>query len=93
MRIFGLGLPEIIIIVLIICVLFGPVLFKKLNKQAKATAKAAKKGIEGEAQAAGTDVNLDDIDKDTVFEKVESFQDHVDKMFDDAEKEEEKQSE
>ncbi len=83
-----MGLPELIIILLIVCVLFGPVLFKKLNKQAKATAKAAKKGIEGGAKAAGKDVNLDDVDKDTVLDKVEGFQDRVDKMFADAEEEE-----
>ncbi len=85
MRIFGLGPLELVIILLIVCVLFGPVLFKKLNKQAKATANAAKKGIEGGAKAAGKDVNLDDIDKDTVLDKVEGFQDRVDKMFTDAE--------
>lgn len=83
MRIFGLGLPELIIIVLIVCVLFGPVLFKKLNKQVRATGKAAKKSIEGGAKAAGKDVDLDNLGKDGVLEKVESFQDHIDKMFSD----------
>lgn len=76
-----MGLPELIIIVLIICVLFGPVLFKKLNGQVKATSKAAKKGIENGAKAAGTDVDLDNINKDTVLDKVESLQNRVDKMF------------
>ena len=59
MRIFGLGLPELLIILAIVCILFGPVLFKKINKQVKATGKAAKKGIENGAKAAGSDVDLD----------------------------------
>lgn len=83
MRIFGLGLPELLIILAIVCILFGPVLFKKLNKQVKETGKAAKKGIENGAKAAGSDVDLDHIDKDTVLDKVESFQNRVDKMFED----------
>ena len=88
MRIFGLGLPELLIILAIICILFGPALFKKLNKQVKETGKAAKKGIENGAKAAGTDVDLDHIDKSTVLDKVESFQDRVDKMFEDDDEDE-----
>ena len=87
-RIFGLGLPELLIILAIVCILFGPVLFKKLNKQVKETGKAAKKGIENGAKAAGSDVDLDHIDKDTVLDKVESFQNRVDKMFEDDEEDE-----
>ena len=88
MRIFGLGLPELLIILAIVCILFGPVLFKKINKQVKATGKAAKKGIENGAKAAGSDVDLDHIDKSVVLDKVESFQDRVDKMFEDDEEDE-----
>lgn len=88
MRIFGLGLPELLIILAIVCILFGPVLFKKINKQVKATGKAAKKGIENGAKAAGSDVDLDHIDKSVVLDKVESFQDRVDKMFEEDEKDE-----
>ena len=88
MRIFGLGLPELLIILAIVCILFGPVLFKKLNKQVKETGKAAKKGIENGAKAAGSDVDLDHIDKDTVLDKGESFQNRVDKMFEDDEEDE-----
>ena len=88
MRIFGLGLPELLIILAIVCILFGPVLFKKLNKQVKATGKAAKKGIENGAKAAGSDVDLDHIDKNAVLDKVESFQDRVDKMFADDDEDE-----
>ena len=83
MRIFGMGVPELLIILAIICVLFGPVLFKKLGKQVKATGKAAKKGIENGAHAAGKDIDFDSINKDTVLDKVEGFQDRVDKMFED----------
>lgn len=41
------------------------------------------KGIENGAKAAGSDVDLNHIDKDTVLDKVESFQNRVDKMFED----------
>ena len=85
MRIFGLGLPELLIILAIVCILFGPALFKKLNEQVKETGEAAKKGIENGAKAAGTNVDLDHIDKNAVLDKVESFQDRVDKMFEDDE--------
>ncbi len=88
MRIFGLGLPELLIILAIVCILFGPILFKKINKQVKATGKAAKKGIENGAKAAGSDVDLDHIDKSVVLDKVESFQDRVDKMFEEDEEDE-----
>ena len=88
MRIFGLGLPELLIILAIVCILFGPILFKKINKQVKATGKAAKKGIENGAKAAGSDVDLNHIDKSVVLDKVESFQDRVDKMFEEDEEDE-----
>ena len=88
MRIFGLGLPELLIILAIVCILFGPILFKKISKQVKATGKAAKKGIENGAKAAGSDVDLDHIDKSVVLDKVESFQDRVDKMFEEDEEDE-----
>ena len=85
MRIFGLGVPELVIILIIVCVLFGPVLFKKLGKQVKATGKAAKKGIESGAAAAGKSVDLDNVDKGSVLDKVEGFQDRIDKMFQEEE--------
>lgn len=88
MGIFSLGLPELLIILAIVCILFGPVLFKKINKQVKATGKAAKKGIENGAKAAGSDVDLDHIDKSVVLDKVESFQDRVDKMFEEDKEDE-----
>ena len=93
MRIFGMGIPELLIILVIVCVLFGPVLFKKLNKQVKATGKAAKKSIEHGAKAAGKDVDLDHVDKSKVLDKVESFQDRVDKMFEDNDDETVKKTE
>lgn len=92
MRIFGLGPLELVIIIAIVCVLFGPIIFKKLNKQVKATGEAAKKGIESGAKAAGADIKVDEINKDTVLDKVENIQNRVDKMFDDAEKDAEEAS-
>ena len=85
MRIFVPGLPELLIILAIVCILFGPVLFKKINKQVKATGK---EGIENGAKAAGSDVDLDHIDKSVVLDKVESFQDRVDKMFEEDKEDE-----
>lgn len=88
MRIFGMGIPELLIIVAIICILFGPMLFKKINSQVKKTGKAAKDAVETGAKAAGTEVDLDNIDKSKVLDKVESFQNRVDEMFADAEDDE-----
>lgn len=87
-RIFGLSLVELLIIVAIICILFGPVLFKKINAQVKKTGKAAKSAVEGGAKAAGTEVDFNAITKDKVLDKVESLQDRVDKMFEDDSDEE-----
>lgn len=85
MKLFGIfGVWEIIIIVAIICLLFGPSLFKKINTQVKKTGKAAKSAVENGAKAAGTDVDLGTINKDTLLDKVEGLQNRVDKMFSDA---------
>lgn len=80
MRIFGLGMPELVVILLIICVLCGPALFKKLGGRAKKVGKAAAKGIEDGAKNAGVDVEkVKQENKDkTVAERIEDFQDKVD---------------
>ena len=80
MKFFGLGMPELIIILVIICVLCGPALFKKLGGRAKKVGKAAVKGIETGATNAGVDVEkIKEENKDkTVAERIESFQDKVD---------------
>lgn len=80
MRIFGLGMPELIIILVIIVVLCGPALFKKIGKRTKTVAKAAKAGLEDGAKNAGVDVEKikEDNKGKTVAERIEDFQDKVD---------------
>ncbi len=80
MRIFGLGLPELVVILIIICVLCGPALFKKLGGRAKKVGKAAVKGIETGATNAGVDVDKikEENKGKTVAERIETFQDKVD---------------
>lgn len=84
MKLFGvIGVWELVIILVIVCLIFGPALFKKLGKQMKKTGNAAKSAVENGAHAAGKDVDFDSMDKSKILDKVESFQDRVDKMFDD----------
>ena len=89
MRIFGPPLPELIIILVVILLIFGPGLFKKLNKQLKKTGEAAKKGIEAVSaeaaeawKAAGKKVDLDNVSKDDILDKVENLQDKMDVKLD-----------
>ena len=75
---------EIIIIIVIIAVLFGPGIFKKFGKRIKQTGKAAQKGLESGAKNAGVDVDkikAEAKDK-TVQERVEGLQDKVDEWLD-----------
>ena len=80
MRIFGLGMPELVVILLIVCVICGPALFKKLGKRAKSVGKAAGTGLEDGAKTAGVDVEKikEENKGKTVAERVEAFQDKVD---------------
>lgn len=82
MRIFGLGIPELIIILVVILLIFGPGLFKKLNKQLKKTGQAAKRGLEAGTEAAGKKVDLDNVSKDDILDKVENLQDKMDEKLD-----------
>lgn len=84
MKIFGLGMPELIIILVIIVVLCGPALFKKLGSRTKKVAKAAKVGIEDGATKAGVDVEKVKAEGagKTGLEKLEDFQDKLDKKLD-----------
>lgn len=89
MRIGPFGIVEILIIVLIIAVIFGPSLFKKFGKRVKKTAESAKEGIEAGARENGSDLKLDEVNKDTIMDKVTEFQDRLDEKLTEAEKEEE----
>lgn len=90
MKLFGIiGVPELIIILIIVCLLFGPSLFKKINSQVRKTGKAAKAAVENGAKAAGTEVDLNAVNKDVIMNKVENLQDRVDKMFESAEEDSE----
>lgn len=87
MHIGPVGVTEIIIILIIVAVIFGPSLFTKLGKRLKKTGDAAKKGIEVGAHEAGKDVNLDNVKKKDVMDSVESFQDKMDEKLTKAEEE------
>lgn len=91
MQIFGIGLPELIIILVVILLIFGPGLFKKLGKRGKETFDAAKKGIEEGAKENGKDVDLDNMTKDDVLDGVDKMQNKVDEMFTKAEEDEAKE--
>ena len=81
MKIFGLfGPVELVIIIVIIAVLCGPSLFKKLGGRAKAVGKAAKKGIESGATNAGVDVEQAKKDNEgkSALDILGEFQDKVD---------------
>ena len=88
MHIGPLGLPEIIIIVVIIAVIFGPNLFVKLGKRAKKTLEGAKMGIEEGAKENGKDLKLDEVKPGNVMDKVSELQDKLDEKLTEAEKEE-----
>ncbi len=84
MKIFGLGMPELIIILIIIVVLCGPALFKKLGNRGKKMVNAAKAGLEDGAKTAGVDVDKikEDAKGKSAAERLENFQDKVDKKLD-----------
>lgn len=84
-RIFGLGMPELVIIVVIIVVLCGPVLFKKLGGRTKKVAKAAKAGLESGATNAGVDVEKAKAANEgkSALEKLGDLQDKLDEKLDD----------
>jgi sec-independent protein translocase protein TatA len=91
LTIFGIGIPELIIIIVVILLIFGPGLFKKLGKRGKETFDAAKKGIEEGAKENGKDVDLDNMTKDDVLDGVDKMQNKVDEMFTKAEEDEAKE--
>ncbi len=89
MRIGPFGIVELLIIVVIIALIFGPALFKKFGKRVKQTAESAKEGIEAGARENGKDLKLEEVDKDSIMDKVTAFQDKLDEKLTEAEREEE----
>ncbi len=67
--VFGLGMPELIIILVVVLVIFGPKNLPKLGKQLGKTAKSIREGMdEVEAESKGETSEAADV----VVEKVES---------------------
>ena len=67
MSIFGMGVPELLVILAIALLLFGPKNLPKLGKSLGATVKSIREGMdEGEGKAKDTDVT--DV-SDTVEEE------------------------
>ncbi len=81
MRIFGMGVMEIAIILVIVCLIFGPVLFKKIGKRGKDTFDSAKKGLENGAKQNDKDLDFDSFSKDDLMDGITKLQDRVDDMF------------
>lgn len=88
MHIGPLGITEIIIIVIVIAVICGPGIFKKFGKRLKKTGQAAKAGLEAGASENGHDIDLDNVNKESVMDKIDEFQDKLDKKLSEAEEEE-----
>ncbi len=66
---FGLGMPELVVILLVVLVIFGPKNLPKLGKQLGKTAKSIREGMdEVEAESKGETAEAADV----VVEKVES---------------------
>lgn len=72
MSIFGMGVPELLVILAIALLLFGPKNLPKLGKSLGATVKSIREGMdEGEGKAKDTDVS------DTVEEESADSDDAV----------------
>ncbi len=79
---FGLGVPELIIILVIVLILFGAGKLPKVMSQLGKGTKAFKDGVKGEETAAGEPEQIDvtpDAEADSVAEAIE-----VDTRSDDA---------
>ena len=69
MKIFGLGVPELLIILAVILLIFGPKNLPKLGSALGKTVKNLKEGMgagKKEAPAAATDVKDEDVTVETV---------------------------
>lgn len=88
MRFGPLGPLELLIIIVIIAIIFGPALFTKIGKRVKQTAESAKEGLEAGAKENGKDLKLDEVKKESIIDKVTEFQDKLDEKLTEAEKEE-----
>ncbi len=72
---FGLGMPELIVILVVVLVIFGPKNLPKLGKQLGKTAKSIREGMdEVEAESKGESTEAADV----VVEKTEADSEDAD---------------
>ncbi len=77
--ILGLGIPELLIILLVVLLIFGPKNLPKLGKSLGATVKNVREGMEGEEDGAEKDVE----GSDKVAEKIEDHSTPIEVVADD----------
>ncbi|MBR2834122.1 MAG: twin-arginine translocase TatA/TatE family subunit [Coriobacteriales bacterium] len=89
MKILGMGVPELLIILLVVLLIFGPKNLPKLGASLGKTVKNIRKGMgdedEGKKKIEEVEV-VDDEDSDVVEEAVEEAEEVVEEAAEDAAK-------